>query len=202
MAKRQWVYRKLVEKDALTGPPVVKHFAEGEGFAYLGRSYRLTLTPKGPKFALIEAGSSTYCRSGSRRNSDASLVHRCRQQVAPQQDPPLAARLGEQSVGVEVRDLGFRWAQRVPTQVPNVSISTGPSSNFPQPYRLRPSSRTRPPARGQSHPRILVHRGALDAGIQVREVCPCLHRQKYLVRYHYQMSCNDNLRTWACVGSG
>ena len=46
-AKRQWVYRKLVEKDALTGPPVVKKFVEGEGFAYLGRSYRLTLTAEG-----------------------------------------------------------------------------------------------------------------------------------------------------------
>ena len=41
--KRPWIYRKLAEKDALTGPPVVKQFVEGEGFAYLGRSYRLTL---------------------------------------------------------------------------------------------------------------------------------------------------------------
>ena len=44
IAKRPWLYRKLAEKDALTGPPVVKQFVEGEGFAYLGRSYRLTLT--------------------------------------------------------------------------------------------------------------------------------------------------------------
>ena len=35
-AKRPWVYRKLAEKDALTGPPVVKQFVEGEGFTYLG----------------------------------------------------------------------------------------------------------------------------------------------------------------------
>ncbi len=46
--KRQWVHSKLSEKDALTGPPVVKHFVEGEGFAYLGRSYRLTLTDDPP----------------------------------------------------------------------------------------------------------------------------------------------------------
>lgn len=43
-AKSEWVYRKLVDKDALTGPPVVKQFVEGEGFVYLGRNYRLTLT--------------------------------------------------------------------------------------------------------------------------------------------------------------
>lgn len=47
-AKRQWVYRKLAEKDALTGSPVVKRFVEGEGFAYLGRSYRLTLDDADP----------------------------------------------------------------------------------------------------------------------------------------------------------
>ena len=50
--KRQWVYRKLAEKDALTGPPVAKQFVEGEGFAYLGRSYRLTLTPHTPDVRL------------------------------------------------------------------------------------------------------------------------------------------------------
>ena len=52
--KREWVYGKLREKDALTGPPVVKQFVEGEGFAYLGRSYRLTLTddPPGTKVRL------------------------------------------------------------------------------------------------------------------------------------------------------
>ena len=31
--KRRWIYRKLAEKDALTGPPIVKQFVEGEGFA-------------------------------------------------------------------------------------------------------------------------------------------------------------------------
>ena len=47
--RRQWIYRKLIEKDALSGPPVVKRFVEGEGFAYVGRSYRLT--QRGPESA-------------------------------------------------------------------------------------------------------------------------------------------------------
>src|SRR4051794_10212412 len=42
-SKRSWVYRKLAEKDALVGPPVVKQFVDGEGFAYLGRNYRLKI---------------------------------------------------------------------------------------------------------------------------------------------------------------
>ena len=43
-SKREWIYRKLADKDALTGPPIAKQFVEGEGFAYLGHNYRLTLT--------------------------------------------------------------------------------------------------------------------------------------------------------------
>ena len=45
-SKREWIYRKLADKDALTGPPIVKEFVEGEGFTYLGRNYRLTLTQR------------------------------------------------------------------------------------------------------------------------------------------------------------
>ena len=42
-SKRSWVYRKLAEKDALVAPPIRKQFVDGEGFAYLGRNYRLKL---------------------------------------------------------------------------------------------------------------------------------------------------------------
>ena len=42
-SKRSWIYRKLAEKDALVGPPIVKQFVDGEGFAYLGRSHRLLI---------------------------------------------------------------------------------------------------------------------------------------------------------------
>ena len=82
--KRPWVYRKLAEKDALIGPPVAKQFVEGEGFAYLGRSYRLTLTPNTPDVRLnrgrfhLPAG-----KIRPRRRRDAPLVHQSRQQMAP-----------------------------------------------------------------------------------------------------------------------
>ena len=114
-AKRPWVYRKLVEKDALSGPPVVKRFVEGEGFAYLGRSYRLTLTAEGTRVRLdrgrlhlpaaevdqgAEAMRHWYTEVGTKW-----LQKRIR---------PWAARLGEESVTVEVRDLGFRWGSARP----------------------------------------------------------------------------------------
>ena len=114
-AKRQWVYRKLAEKDALSGPPVVKRFVEGEGFAYLGRSYRLTLTPEGTGVRLdrgrfhlpasqvgqgVQAMRCWYIDVGTKW-----LRKRIR---------PWAARLGEEPVTVEVRDLGFRWGSARP----------------------------------------------------------------------------------------
>lgn len=42
-SKRMWVYRKLAEKDLLLSGRPVKEFVTGEGFSYLGRSYRLLL---------------------------------------------------------------------------------------------------------------------------------------------------------------
>jgi predicted metal-dependent hydrolase len=40
-ARRMWIFTKLAEKDALRHPPSGKQFVNGEGFPYLGRSYRL-----------------------------------------------------------------------------------------------------------------------------------------------------------------
>ena len=46
-AKRSWLYRKLSEKRELGEAPSEKSFASGEGFRYLGRSYRLRVVPEG-----------------------------------------------------------------------------------------------------------------------------------------------------------
>ena len=120
--KRPWVYRKLAEKDALTGPPVVKQFVEGEGFAYLGRSYRLTLaTDPGVKEGVrLERGRfhlpAEEAHEGAAKmrcwytEAGAQWLHR--------RIRPWAARLGEESVAVEVRDLGFRWGSARPTTGP------------------------------------------------------------------------------------
>ena len=99
-AKRPWVYRKLAEKDALTGPPVVKQFVEGEGFAYLGRSYRLTLTPDAPAAEAVRLERGRFhlprLKCPRRRHRHAPLVHPGRRRMAPPPRPPLgiAARRG------------------------------------------------------------------------------------------------------------
>jgi predicted metal-dependent hydrolase len=41
--KKFWLYTKLAEKEAMNRKIVVREFVNGEGFPYLGRSYRLLL---------------------------------------------------------------------------------------------------------------------------------------------------------------
>ena len=112
---------------ALTGPPIVKQFVEGEGFAYLGRSYRLTLTGDG---AGSGAGPASEVRlergrfhlPAAQADRGATAMRRWYTEVGGQwlrrRILPWAARLGEEAVRVEVRDLGYRWGSARPTDGP------------------------------------------------------------------------------------
>ena len=119
-AKRQWIYRKLTDKDALTGPPVTKQFVEGEGFAYLGRNYRLTLSTEPTTGVRLQEGR--FHLSVAQAHEGASLMRSWYADIGGQwlqrRVRPWAARLGEQHVHVEVRDLGYRWGSARPTNGP------------------------------------------------------------------------------------
>ena len=142
-ARRGWVYRKLAEKDALTGPPIVKQFVEGEGFAYLGRSYRLTLTEqagggpsdRGRPVRQVRSGQAKqgempdvrlnrgrFHVSAAEADQGVAAMRRWYIDVGSQwlrrRVRPWAARLGEDAVRVEVRDLGYRWGSARPTDGP------------------------------------------------------------------------------------
>ncbi|WP_428116583.1 M48 family metallopeptidase [Candidatus Poriferisodalis sp.] len=123
-AKRSWVYRKLAEKDALTGPAVVKQFVEGEGFAYLGRSYRLTLTTEseGPASVPVRLDRGRFHLSSAEAANGAAAMRRWYTDVGGQwlrrRMRPWVARMGEDEVRVEVRDLGYRWGSARPSSGP------------------------------------------------------------------------------------
>ncbi|MBN1285624.1 MAG: M48 family metallopeptidase [Anaerolineae bacterium] len=51
--KLVWVYTKLAEKDDLAKPAPAKQYVGGEGFYYLGRSYRLLLVDPDPARAFL-----------------------------------------------------------------------------------------------------------------------------------------------------
>ena len=109
--KRMWVYKQLARKELLADAPPRKMFCDGEGFAYLGRNYRLRLVPDsdvavkliGGRFvmpkALVRDGREHlirwYCERAKVWLSDKVAEHAARMEVAP--------------TGVRVQELGYRW---------------------------------------------------------------------------------------------
>ncbi len=120
-SKREWIYRKLADKDALTGLPIVKQFVEGEGFAYLGRNYRLTLTNDAEDTG-VHLESGRFHLPAAQVHQGAALMRNWYTEVGGQwlrqRIRPWAARLGEEAVEVDVRHLGYRWGSARPTNGP------------------------------------------------------------------------------------
>ena len=61
--KQFWLYTKLAEKEALRHPVVIKEFVNGEGFPYLGRSFRLLLADGQDAPLKLEEGRFKLLRS-------------------------------------------------------------------------------------------------------------------------------------------
>lgn len=109
--KKFWLYRKLAEKEARQQPPGGKEFVSGEGFPYLGRSYRLLL--------VADQDAPLKLTSG-RFRLRADLAHQGRETFigwySERARPWLkkrirgwAPRVGVDPHGIEIRDLGYRW---------------------------------------------------------------------------------------------
>ncbi|MEU6582230.1 SprT family zinc-dependent metalloprotease [Nocardia sp. NPDC046763] len=105
-AKRSWLYRKLAEKRELGEAPPEKKFVSGEGFHYLGRSYRLRFVPEGEvrlirgRFELPEGSGAKELVNWYRRVGDPWLTHRVRR---------WEVQMGVEVSGLRVRQLGYRW---------------------------------------------------------------------------------------------
>ncbi len=110
-AKQDWIYRKLAEKDALACIPFNKEFVNGEGFAYLGRNYRLQLVSRQAVPVKLERGrlritsqaatdGTAAMRDWYRRSGESWLQKRIQ---------PWAARMSVDDIEVCVIDLGYRW---------------------------------------------------------------------------------------------
>lgn len=115
-SKRSWIYRKLAEKDALVGPPIVKQFVDGEGFAYLGRSHRLLIDESADA---VRLDRGRFLSPPAVRTDGARLMREWYTQAGTQwlrrRIRPWVARMGNDAVTVDVRDLGYRWGSARPT---------------------------------------------------------------------------------------
>jgi len=109
--KRAWVYRRLAEKEALRHAVSGKEFVSGEGFSYLGRSYRLLLVKKQAAPLRLEAGRFRLRRSdaGQARAHFVRWYTEHGRAWLGRRVVGLALRVGVRPASVEVRDLGYRW---------------------------------------------------------------------------------------------
>jgi predicted metal-dependent hydrolase len=109
--KRFWIYKKLTEKEQLQRPVPRKEYVDGEGFLYLGRSYRLKLVDDQAEPLKLVAGRFRLRRdlaSDGRAHFIRWYTERGREWLAAKVAEH-APRMEVEPAGVKVQDLGYRW---------------------------------------------------------------------------------------------
>ncbi|MEW6038863.1 MAG: SprT family zinc-dependent metalloprotease [Pseudomonadota bacterium] len=119
--KRFWIYRNLAEWRDLNATRVVREWVNGEGFLYLGASYRLLLVQeqdepvklKDGRFCLqrklVEAGGEEAARRAFEGFYTEKGMERIRKRVAY-----FAPKVGVSPPSIEVKEIGYRWAACAP----------------------------------------------------------------------------------------
>ena len=115
-AKSLWIYTRLAEKELVCCRSKPKEFVNGEGFYYLGRSYRLILveptSSKTPAAALRLHHGRFMLRHDQLHRAHPHFVNWYVRQGRPwiqHRVDLLADRIGVAPGPTDVRDLGFRW---------------------------------------------------------------------------------------------
>ena len=115
--KRFWIYRKLAEKEVLFKRRRAKEFVSGEGFPYLGRSYRLKLVRNvgdgNVSFPVIRLNRGRFeiLASERERGREHFIKWYC-SHAEPwivQRLDRFVNRLRVKPTKVKVSDLGYRW---------------------------------------------------------------------------------------------
>ena len=111
--KRMWVYKQMARREALGRDWAPrKVFIEGEGFSYLGRSYRLRLVPQSDMPIKLLGGRFVMPKSVLQEGREHLIrwyVERARVWLT-EVVAGYAARMEVLPSGVRVQDLGYRWA--------------------------------------------------------------------------------------------
>lgn len=120
-AKRYWIYKNLAEWRDLNATRVLREYRNGEGFLYLGRSYRLLLVAnqaeplllKNGRFCLqrdlVDEGAIDAAKAAFRDYYIAKGSERITQRLNY-----YAPKVGVTPHGIDVRELGNRWASCSP----------------------------------------------------------------------------------------
>jgi len=115
--KRFWIYRSLAEWRDLNASRVVREWVNGEGFLYLGSSYRLLLvqgqdTPlllKDGRFCLnrelVDQGGEAAAKRTFETFYREKGLERIQKRVAY-----FAPKVGVAPASIQVKEIGYRWA--------------------------------------------------------------------------------------------
>jgi predicted metal-dependent hydrolase len=108
-----WVYTKLAEKEAQARPKSPREYVSGEGFYYLGRSYRLKVVNgvhRQPPLRLYR--SRFELRRDAIPQAPEHFIRWYTIHLRPVLDRQLAAladRVGATPREVHIQDMGYRW---------------------------------------------------------------------------------------------
>lgn len=111
-SRTYWVYLQFAKRDLLNHPHETREFVTGEGFNYLGRTYRLLLVDPGPGEPLsLKAGRLQLHRNREKDGHDLLRQWYIRLGTVWLKDrvQRLAGHAGVDAPAVQVQDLGFRW---------------------------------------------------------------------------------------------
>ena len=116
-SKRRWIYQNLAQWRDLNATRVLREYKNGEGFLYLGRAYRLQLVSeqiaklllKNGRFCLRRELVDTGGVDVARDAFQAFYIERGREQIQARVKY-FAPKVGVNPRGLEVRELGHRWA--------------------------------------------------------------------------------------------
>lgn len=117
--KSHWIYTKLAEKELLVQPSTPKQFVSGEGFYFLGRSYRLLLTtPDDKQVAALQLMRGRFIlRRDEQCNAERHFVNWYIEHGKPWLSNRIllfATRIGVTPMSMTIRELGFRWGSCSP----------------------------------------------------------------------------------------
>lgn len=116
-SKRMWIYRSLAEWRDLNATAVVREWVNGETFLYLGRSFRLALVSDQSSSLKLKNGRFCLNRdlidksgvSAAKTAFEAYYTEKALQWFSGRANY-FAPKVGIVPAGLDVKDLGYRWA--------------------------------------------------------------------------------------------
>ena len=113
-SRRKWIYQSLAEWQDLNANRIQRDYVNGEGFLYLGRTYRLKLVSDLPEPLMLKDGY--FClraTKGPAPDADAVFREFYRVKGATRIPPRVAyfqAKMGVKSKSIKIMELKHRWA--------------------------------------------------------------------------------------------